>query len=106
MGLQIVTTGRRASAADIVASAVREFASGTLPPGSRLPPVRVLEKQLGISKNTVQAAYDELMARGVVETREREGVFVATPRSDAATTSSAFIHNHAGMFLRSTPTMS
>ena len=84
MGLQIVTTGRRASAADIVASAVREFASGTLPPGSRLPPVRVLEKQLGISKNTVQAAYDELMARGVVETREREGVFVATPRSDAA----------------------
>jgi GntR family transcriptional regulator/MocR family aminotransferase len=38
--------------------------------------VRVLEQQLGISKTTVQVAYDELMARGVVETREREGVFV------------------------------
>jgi len=39
--------------------------------------VRVLERQLGLSKNTVQAAYDELVARGALETREREGVFVA-----------------------------
>ena len=84
VGLQIISTGRRATAADIVASAVREFASGMLLAGSRLPPVRVLEKQLGISKNTVQAAYDELMARGIVETREREGVFVASARSDVA----------------------
>jgi GntR family transcriptional regulator of abcA and norABC len=41
-----------------------------------LPPVRALEKQLGLSKNTAQAAYDELVARGLVEAREREGVFV------------------------------
>lgn len=39
--------------------------------------MRVLERQLGLSKNTVQAAYDELVARGALETREREGVFVA-----------------------------
>ena len=38
--------------------------------------MRALEKQLGLSKNTAQAAYDELVARGLVEAREREGVFV------------------------------
>src|SRR5882672_8179286 len=76
IGLHVTTVGRRASAADIVASVQREIASGALPSGSRLPPVRALEKQLGLSKNTAQAAYDELVARGLVEAREREGVFV------------------------------
>ena len=65
-----------ATAAGIVASVQREIASGSLPAGSRLPPVRALEQQLGLSKNTAQAAYDELVARGLVEAREREGVFV------------------------------
>ncbi len=76
MGLHVGTGERRATAADIVASVQREIASGSLPAGSRLPPVRALEKQLGLSKNTAQAAYDELVARGLVEAREREGVFV------------------------------
>src|SRR5690349_2033076 len=76
IGLHVAAAGRRATAADIVASVQREIASGALPAGSRLPPVRALEKQLGLSKNTAQAAYDELVARGLVEAREREGVFV------------------------------
>src|SRR6478736_8764556 len=76
VGLHVVTANRRATAADIVASVKREIESGALPAGSRLPPVRALEKQLGLSKNTAQAAYDELVARGLVEAREREGVFV------------------------------
>src|SRR3982750_3067455 len=76
VGLHVVQDGRRATAADIVASVQREISGGALPAGSRLPPVRALEKQLGLSKNTAQAAYDELVARGLVEAREREGVFV------------------------------
>jgi DNA-binding transcriptional MocR family regulator len=76
IGLHVAAPGRRATAADIVASVQREIESGALPAGSRLPPVRALEKQLGLSKNTAQAAYDELVARGLVEAREREGVFV------------------------------
>lgn len=76
IGLHVAASGRRATAADIVASVQREIESGALPAGARLPPVRVLEKQLGLSKNTAQAAYDELVARGLVEAREREGVFV------------------------------
>lgn len=69
--------GRRAGSRDIVDSIAGEIEAGRLAQGLRLPPVRVLEHQLGISKNTVQAAYDELVARGMLESREREGVFVA-----------------------------
>ena len=47
-------------------------------PGCRLPPVRVLAHQLGISKNTVQTAYDELAAQGLVESKQRVGLFVAS----------------------------
>jgi DNA-binding transcriptional MocR family regulator len=84
IGFHVASGERRATAADIVASVQREIAGGGLPAGSRLPPVRALEKQLGLSKNTAQAAYDELVARGLVEAREREGVFVlAATRADA-----------------------
>src|SRR6476469_9950507 len=76
VGIHVASGERRATAADIVASVQREIAGGGLPAGSRLPPVRALERQLGLSKNTAQAAYDELVARGLVEAREREGMFV------------------------------
>jgi DNA-binding transcriptional MocR family regulator len=84
IGLHVASGERRATAADIVASVQREIASGGLPAGSRLPPVRALENQLGLSKNTAQAAYDELVARGLVEAREREGVFVLAAARAAA----------------------
>jgi DNA-binding transcriptional MocR family regulator len=70
-------SGRRIQMQDLVDAVLSEVRAGHLPAGGRLPPVRVLERQLGLSKNTVQAAYDELVARGALETREREGVFVA-----------------------------
>jgi DNA-binding transcriptional MocR family regulator len=74
--------GRRVAAADIVEAYAGEIRAGRIPGGCRLPPVRALERQLGLSKNTVQAAYDELHARGLLETRPREGVFVAAPGVD------------------------
>jgi DNA-binding transcriptional MocR family regulator len=97
VGIHVASGERRATAADIVASIQREIAGGGLPAGSRLPPVRALEKQLGLSKNTAQAAYDELVARGLVEAREREGVFVlaaqrlAVPAPIAAPPLAAFV---------------
>lgn len=72
--------GRRPGANDIVETVAEEIRAGRLPAGCRLPPVRALEHQLGTSKNTVQAAYEELVARGLLEAREREGVFVAAQR--------------------------
>jgi DNA-binding transcriptional MocR family regulator len=97
VGFHVASGERRATAADIVASVQREIAGGGLPAGSRLPPVRALEKQLGLSKNTAQAAYDELVARGLVEAREREGVFVlaaqrvAVPPATASPPLPAFV---------------
>ncbi len=97
VGFHVASGERRATAADIVASVQREITGGGLPAGSRLPPVRALEKQLGLSKNTAQAAYDELVARGLVEAREREGVFVlaaqrlAVPPPIAAPPLAAFV---------------
>src|SRR5262249_21319561 len=83
IGFHVAPGERRTTAADIVASVQREIASGALPAGARLPPVRALEKQLGLSKNTAQAAYEELVARGLVEAREREGIFVLAPAAMA-----------------------
>jgi len=78
VNIRSAAPGRPPKALDIVATIQAEVAAGRLPAGSRVPPVRVLEHQLGVSKNTVQAAYDELRARAVLESREREGVFVSS----------------------------
>lgn len=51
--------------------------SGTLPAGAKLPASRMLSAQLGISRNTVKAAYEMLLAEGYVETRHGAGSFVA-----------------------------
>ncbi|MBM7832198.1 DNA-binding transcriptional regulator YhcF (GntR family) [Agromyces cerinus] len=50
---------------------------GTLVSGTRLPPVRTLASELGLAANTVARAYRELERDGVIETRGRNGSFVA-----------------------------
>lgn len=55
---------------------------GRLPPGTRLPTVRVLAVQLSMAVNTVARAYRELEGAGILETRGRFGTFVA--RADPA----------------------
>ncbi|MFI1650104.1 aminotransferase class I/II-fold pyridoxal phosphate-dependent enzyme [Streptomyces avidinii] len=76
-------TGRRA--ADIAAGVEAGVASGALPPGSLLPPMRELAGDLGVNPNTVAAAYRTLRERGVIETDGRRGSRVrsrpsSTPR--------------------------
>ncbi len=56
-------------------------ASGTLPPGHKLPTVRQLAADLGLAVNTVARAYRELEADGVIETHGRRGTFVASRRT-------------------------
>lgn len=48
-----------------------------LGPGSRLPPTRVLSRDLSVSRNVVLQAYDQLYAEGYVEGRVGSGTFVA-----------------------------
>jgi DNA-binding transcriptional regulator YhcF (GntR family) len=46
-------------------------------PGSRLPSTRVMAKLLGVSRNTVMNAYEELAADGLVHGKPGAAVFVA-----------------------------
>ena len=66
---------------DGLAAAVR---NGELAAGDRLPTVRRLAADLGLASNTVARAYRELEESGVVETRGRNGTFVAAHGSDQA----------------------
>jgi GntR family transcriptional regulator/MocR family aminotransferase len=50
--------------------------SGTFPPGRRLPSSRKLAGQLGVSRNTVVLAYEQLIEEGFLDSRERSGIYV------------------------------
>lgn len=52
------------------------MAPGGLLPGARLPPTRELARDLGISRNTVLAAYEQLRAENRVVARVGAGSFV------------------------------
>jgi DNA-binding transcriptional MocR family regulator len=59
-----------------------------LAPGARLPSVRQCAEQQGVSPSTVVAAYDQLLAQGLVEARKNRGFFVremGTRGGEAAT---------------------
>ncbi|MCW5221995.1 aminotransferase-like domain-containing protein [Verminephrobacter aporrectodeae] len=47
-----------------------------LAPGARLPSVRQCAQQNGVSPSTVVAAYDQLLAQGLVQARKNRGFFV------------------------------
>jgi DNA-binding transcriptional MocR family regulator len=53
-----------------------------LAPGARLPSVRQCAQQHGVSPSTVVAAYDQLLAQGLVEARKNRGFFVRESRSE------------------------
>jgi len=62
-----------------------------LAPGARLPSVRECARRHAVSPATVVSAYDQLLARGLVEARPHRGFFVragpdetARPRAEAA----------------------
>ncbi len=69
---------------------------GAFPRGSRLPSSRKMAEQLGVARNTVVLACEQLIAEGYLESRQRSGIFVnehirenraglhTSPRSDSA----------------------
>ena len=57
--------------------------SGQYQPGFKIPTERDLSTELGISRNTVSAAYKELLLEGVLEARQGRGTFVKVTTDDA-----------------------
>src|SRR5947209_17655168 len=51
--------------------------SGQLTAGIRLPSTRDLVTQLGVSRNTIVYAFDQLVAEGYLETHVGSGIYVA-----------------------------
>lgn len=59
-----------------------EILSGRLPAGSRLPSIRSLVREFGISRNTVTGALSQLSAEGYLEARVGSGTYVARSMPD------------------------
>jgi GntR family transcriptional regulator/MocR family aminotransferase len=77
-------SGRRAALERALREAVR---AGRLGPGTRLPATRALAHELGLSRNTVSAAYDQLVAEGFLSARSGSGTVVAAlPRPQSRRT--------------------
>jgi DNA-binding LacI/PurR family transcriptional regulator len=69
----------------------REILSGKMPQGSQIPPEQALATELGISRGTVRAAIQGLVAQGLCERRRGDGTYVrlshglaARPEQEAA----------------------
>lgn len=68
-----------------IAAQIRaQVAAGRLRAGERLPAIRDLARDLGVNRDTVALAYEELAASGVVESTVGRGTFVraAAPGSE------------------------
>jgi GntR family transcriptional regulator/MocR family aminotransferase len=59
---------------------VERVAVGSLAPTQKLPSTRALARQLKVSRNTVAAAYQRLVADGHLEARPRSGIYVSNAR--------------------------
>lgn len=59
----------------------RLLLSGAIREGDRLPSVRELSAQLAVNPNTIQRAYREMEAEGIVYTAQARGTFAASPEA-------------------------
>jgi GntR family transcriptional regulator/MocR family aminotransferase len=75
---------------------------GTLQPSDVLPSSRILADLIGIARNTVKLAYEELISQGWAESAERKGIFVLSKlpvRSKAVQSAAGSDKNDAATFL-------
>ncbi|MEN0135947.1 MAG: GntR family transcriptional regulator [Rhodococcus sp. (in: high G+C Gram-positive bacteria)] len=57
---------------------IEQVRSGQLIAGTKIPTVRALAVEVGLAPNTVAKAYRELGEQGVIETRGKQGTFIAS----------------------------
>ena len=70
----------------VVAGVIGEgIRASYFPPGTRLPTVRQLSKDLGVSETTVARAYEYLREQGHVEGKVGSGTYVNRPAASEQT---------------------
>ncbi|MGY0710260.1 MocR-like pyridoxine biosynthesis transcription factor PdxR [Azospirillum argentinense] len=82
MLLPIDRTGGEPLLRQVYGALRRAILSGALPPGGKLPPTRALAERLGVARNTVVVAYEQLLAEGFIEGRVGAGSFVSRDLPD------------------------
>ena len=69
---------------------------GLYPLGEKLPSVRTVAADMGVNPNTVAKAYRALSDQGVIETRGKQGTFIASGtdpvQAQAEQAATAFAH--------------
>jgi DNA-binding transcriptional regulator YhcF (GntR family) len=69
-------------AAQVQQQAEAHLVAGRLHPGDRLPSVRQLARQLGISRTTAERIHETLCEATLAQSRPRSGAFVATRETE------------------------
>ena len=77
LALQLPAAGSRRLQRELHQQLRSAIVGGRLQPGLRLPPTRELASALGLSRNTVVTAYDQLLAEGYVSAHGRGGTVIA-----------------------------
>ena len=70
--------GTRHRYEEVAAFVVRLIETGTLPPGTKVPSLRTLGRQLRVSLSTTTQAYRLLEDKGLLEARPQSGFYVAS----------------------------
>lgn len=65
-----------------------DILSGSIRAGEKLPSLRMLSKDLGVSLTTVEQAYSQLIVEGYIKARPQSGFFAAEIRSSAGSSRS------------------
>jgi GntR family transcriptional regulator len=69
----------------IIDQVLLAVADGRLKPGIQLPTVRQLAVDLAVNLNTIAKSYREMEIRGIVETQQGTGTFVASRKPEKRT---------------------
>ncbi len=70
--------------ADLVLEQIRDLIyKGEIKPGEQIMPERELAELLGVSRPTIREAIQRLVSMGLLEQRQGQGTFVASPASES-----------------------
>jgi len=77
LAIELPARGSRRVVGELHRQLRSAIVGGRLQPGLRLPSTRELASTLGVSRNTIVTAYDQLLAEGYISARGRGGTVIA-----------------------------